>query len=641
MVWSSGCERPARSCARGVRASPSVRRSLGTRRRGAGARRPGHDEVRGAPSRRGRPRIPWRCAWSSRAPSRWRSPPWWRSRGPCRRRSRWHRSLLAPAGYWYSYRRRRSPNLLLKIALSVALLAALGQFLGDVRGRDLGRPGAHPARVAVPVGAGAARVRRAATARPRVLDGLEPDPHRGGRLALAVDVVRWCSCCRGRASRGAWLSLSSRPRADQVTAPEAVRRIARRSAPRRARPRSARPRPPRASRSSRPRSSSSRCRGCPGASCAPRRSRSRATRRRSRPSTAASRTRACPRSRATAWSTSPPAATRGSATWSTCGRVGSCPTTSRSACERSRPRSGGPRCSTATTRAGGRSPTTRPSPCRGDDDGLSVRRARRRRAAQRRPSAGGSSRLVQTFYIEAAQPNVLFAAASARQVYFPSAGLRVDAAGSIRSPILLDEGLVYSVVSEVPVTDARLLRGARRDCLRDRQPTWRRTCSCPPRCRRASASSRRASRAGGRRALRPGDRRAVVAAGEHRVRPGRAARPRGRRRGRPLPVRDAARVLRADRHVDGGDAAHPRHPDAPRHRIRSRRAQPAHRLLRGEAVRRARVARGLLPGHRMGALRPHVRRAGSRARRREPVHGGAGASRRSAAHRSPARCPSR
>ena len=42
--------------------------------------------------------------------------------------------VLAPAGYWYSYRHRRSPNLLLKIALSVALLAALGQFLGDVRG---------------------------------------------------------------------------------------------------------------------------------------------------------------------------------------------------------------------------------------------------------------------------------------------------------------------------------------------------------------------------------------------------------------------------------------------------------------------------------------------------------------------------
>ncbi|HVF08990.1 MAG TPA: transglutaminase domain-containing protein, partial [Actinomycetota bacterium] len=66
--------------------------------------------------------------------------------------------------------------------------------------------------------------------------------------------------------------------------------------------------------------------------------------------------------------------------------------------------------------------------------------------------------VVQTFYMEAAQPNVLFAASSARQIYFPSSGLRVDTAGSIRSPILLDEGLVYSVISEVPVTDDWWLR---------------------------------------------------------------------------------------------------------------------------------------------------------------------------------------
>ena len=36
----------------------------------------------------------------------------------------------------------------------------------------------------------------------------------------------------------------------------------------------------------------------------------------------------------------------------------------------------------------------------------------------------------------------------------------MDRYGSIRSPILLDEGMVYSVVSDVPVTDARLLRWA-------------------------------------------------------------------------------------------------------------------------------------------------------------------------------------
>jgi transglutaminase-like putative cysteine protease len=98
-------------------------------------------------------------------------------------------------------------------------------------------------------------------------------------------------------------------------------------------------------------------------------------------------------------------------------------------------------------------------PLPGDDDGLSVV-VPADVALRNTALGGGASRVVQTFYIEAAQPNVVFAAASARQVYFPAAGLRVDAGGSIRSPILLDEGLVYSVVSEVPVTDARLLRRA-------------------------------------------------------------------------------------------------------------------------------------------------------------------------------------
>ncbi len=69
-----------------------------------------------------------------------------------------------------------------------------------------------------------------------------------------------------------------------------------------------------------------------------------------------------------------------------------------------------------------------------------------------------TERVTQTFYIETPQPNVLFAAAVPEQVYFPSGGLQVDAYGSVRSPILLDEGMVYSVVSNVPVTEPRTLR---------------------------------------------------------------------------------------------------------------------------------------------------------------------------------------
>lgn len=69
-----------------------------------------------------------------------------------------------------------------------------------------------------------------------------------------------------------------------------------------------------------------------------------------------------------------------------------------------------------------------------------------------------SRRVVQTFYLDSVQPNVLFGAARIERAYFPSSGLRIDRHGSITSPILLDEGLVYSVVSEVPAVPFQILR---------------------------------------------------------------------------------------------------------------------------------------------------------------------------------------
>jgi transglutaminase-like putative cysteine protease len=65
--------------------------------------------------------------------------------------------------------------------------------------------------------------------------------------------------------------------------------------------------------------------------------------------------------------------------------------------------------------------------------------------------AGGRP-LVQTFFMEQAQPNVLFTAAWPQTVYFPSGGLRTDRDLSIRVPIYLDAGLMYSVESTVPTT---------------------------------------------------------------------------------------------------------------------------------------------------------------------------------------------
>jgi protein-glutamine gamma-glutamyltransferase len=63
---------------------------------------------------------------------------------------------------------------------------------------------------------------------------------------------------------------------------------------------------------------------------------------------------------------------------------------------------------------------------------------------------GPTKQLVQTFFIQQAQPNVLFGAAQPQTVYFPSGALRSNTDLSIRAPIFLDQGLVYSVESAVP-----------------------------------------------------------------------------------------------------------------------------------------------------------------------------------------------
>jgi len=68
--------------------------------------------------------------------------------------------------------------------------------------------------------------------------------------------------------------------------------------------------------------------------------------------------------------------------------------------------------------------------------------------------------LLQTFYVVRRQPNVVFAAANARQVYFPTARLAVDDYGSMRSPIMLEPDTVYSVLSDVPNPTPAALRSA-------------------------------------------------------------------------------------------------------------------------------------------------------------------------------------
>ena len=66
--------------------------------------------------------------------------------------------------------------------------------------------------------------------------------------------------------------------------------------------------------------------------------------------------------------------------------------------------------------------------------------------------------VVATFYVNELQPNVVFAPYVPKQVYFPASTISVDRYLSVRAPILLEPGTVYSVVSDVPETDPELLR---------------------------------------------------------------------------------------------------------------------------------------------------------------------------------------
>jgi protein-glutamine gamma-glutamyltransferase len=67
-------------------------------------------------------------------------------------------------------------------------------------------------------------------------------------------------------------------------------------------------------------------------------------------------------------------------------------------------------------------------------------------------------RLVQTYYIEKDQSNLVFHASYAELVYFPTTYLLMDRYNGLRSPIELFEGTVYTVISEVPIFDTKKLK---------------------------------------------------------------------------------------------------------------------------------------------------------------------------------------
>jgi transglutaminase-like putative cysteine protease len=75
------------------------------------------------------------------------------------------------------------------------------------------------------------------------------------------------------------------------------------------------------------------------------------------------------------------------------------------------------------------------------------------------PAVGivGSDELVQTYYVERAGPNVIFAAATPTRVYFPERAIFQVPDGSLRAGVQLEEDSVYTVVSQrVLATEAAL-----------------------------------------------------------------------------------------------------------------------------------------------------------------------------------------
>jgi len=68
--------------------------------------------------------------------------------------------------------------------------------------------------------------------------------------------------------------------------------------------------------------------------------------------------------------------------------------------------------------------------------------------------------LIQTFFIESKLPNTVFAAYNPVSLYFPSQAYKVDAQKTVIVPIMLDKGLIYTVISEVSSATASMLRNA-------------------------------------------------------------------------------------------------------------------------------------------------------------------------------------
>ncbi|TVP67294.1 MAG: DUF3488 domain-containing protein [Leptolyngbya sp. LCM1.Bin17] len=76
------------------------------------------------------------------------------------------------------------------------------------------------------------------------------------------------------------------------------------------------------------------------------------------------------------------------------------------------------------------------------------------------PKLGRQREVVQTYTLVNNFPNLIPALYEARELYFPTREVAIDAEGSLRSPVGLEKGLTYSVVSRVPYRDRTQLQAA-------------------------------------------------------------------------------------------------------------------------------------------------------------------------------------
>ncbi|WP_346291225.1 DUF3488 and DUF4129 domain-containing transglutaminase family protein [Sphaerothrix gracilis] len=78
----------------------------------------------------------------------------------------------------------------------------------------------------------------------------------------------------------------------------------------------------------------------------------------------------------------------------------------------------------------------------------------------RMPSLARDREIIQTYTITSTLPNLIPALYQPEQLYFPTEEVAIDPEGSLRSPVSLEEGMTYTVISEVPYRDRSILREA-------------------------------------------------------------------------------------------------------------------------------------------------------------------------------------